>query len=599
MSEVTTVGDKVKLKKDNLVGSVRFIGEIKGKQGIFYGIELDDKYKSKGKNDGSVKKTCYFKCKNKSGLFVKETAIIKTNSKNNQNVPRVTIGDKIECIKAKCKGTIKFIGIPYSMKKTNIFYGVELEKPKGTNNGTIKDRYYFKCKNKYGIMLKEEDFNSHQQKLIKTTGKSPRSQKPLKSTKTPKTLSLSRKNSKNSITEEKNHQIDDIPQITDENDIYDDDDEDDEGYIDIDIVANGLNRLRDLVMKKNKIIKMLRSQNPSANISNNINITENNINDVVDKDIEIKKLKDLLKDKEDEIIKQKQLYKELEIKYKTLIEVDSMKMLLEEQKHINKALMEKIDALEKQTENVSEEIENVSEKIDEDMKLNDNLEPEIEIEVVKKEPRIILDEHIDGLMSGYIRELYTNNSSDDIEDIIYEIIDICVMYYFIAPLFTNSHSKHATMIEKGTRFVSSGVDNIDICYPSDEGFRNGIHMWRLLCIDCAEREIDEINVGYAIGVSTDFMNCDRLIDKLQNSIYYDGNSGIISRCFKEKICDTKSKWGKGDEIVLSLDCDERKISFYKNGENVGIYDIETQKAYYLIVQLNSSKGYDFKLTQYF
>jgi len=61
-SKVTTVGDRVKLKKDNLVGVVRFIGEIKGKKGVFYGVELDE---AKGKNNGSVNKIPYFKCEKK------------------------------------------------------------------------------------------------------------------------------------------------------------------------------------------------------------------------------------------------------------------------------------------------------------------------------------------------------------------------------------------------------------------------------------------------------------------------------------------------------------------------------------------------------
>eukprot|EP00484_Ammonia_sp_Unknown_P014455 CAMPEP_0197059486 /NCGR_PEP_ID=MMETSP1384-20130603/117971_1 /TAXON_ID=29189 /ORGANISM="Ammonia sp." /LENGTH=61 /DNA_ID=CAMNT_0042494553 /DNA_START=13 /DNA_END=194 /DNA_ORIENTATION=- len=60
MAKVTTVGDRVKLKKDDLVGTVRFVGEIQGKTGIFYGVELEE---PKGKNDGIVDKVKYFKCK--------------------------------------------------------------------------------------------------------------------------------------------------------------------------------------------------------------------------------------------------------------------------------------------------------------------------------------------------------------------------------------------------------------------------------------------------------------------------------------------------------------------------------------------------------
>ena len=138
------------MKKDNLVGVVRFIGEIKGKKGVFYGVELDE---AKGKNNGSVNKIPYFKCAKKKGSFITAKSIAKTNTKNNADAPRVTVGDKVTVSKAKCKGTIRFIGTPYSVKDSGIFYGLELEKPKGKNNGTVKGRWYFTCKDKYGTFV--------------------------------------------------------------------------------------------------------------------------------------------------------------------------------------------------------------------------------------------------------------------------------------------------------------------------------------------------------------------------------------------------------------------------------------------------------------
>ena len=146
---------QVKLKKDNLVGVVRFIGEIQGKKGVFFGVELDD---AKGKNDGSVSKVPYFKCDKKKGLFIKQTAIAKTNSKNNKDAPRVTVGDTITVTKFKCKGKIRFIGTPYSVKASGVFYGVELERPKGKNNGTVKGRWYFTCKAKCGTFVQSSGF---------------------------------------------------------------------------------------------------------------------------------------------------------------------------------------------------------------------------------------------------------------------------------------------------------------------------------------------------------------------------------------------------------------------------------------------------------
>eukprot|EP01084_Bolivina_argentea_P277693 474199_1 len=156
MSKITTIGDRVKLKKDNLCGTVRFIGEIQGKNSIYYGIELD---KSKGKNNGTVNKICYFKCKRKHGLFVKKSNIIKTNAKHNQTAPRITVGDQVYCINEKCNGIIRFIGTPFSITPSGIFYGIELEKPRGKYKGTINGRYYFKCKYKYADFLQPNDFS--------------------------------------------------------------------------------------------------------------------------------------------------------------------------------------------------------------------------------------------------------------------------------------------------------------------------------------------------------------------------------------------------------------------------------------------------------
>eukprot|EP01084_Bolivina_argentea_P017602 32849_1 len=154
--KITTVGDRVKLKKNNLIGVVRFVGEIKGKKGIFYGVELDD---NKGKNDGSVENVPYFKCSKKKGLFVSRSGIINTYAGNTKNVPRVTVGDRVKCLKAKCNGKIRYIGTPYSVKQSGILYGVELEKPNGKNNGTVKGRWYFTCRYKCGVFLQPAGFS--------------------------------------------------------------------------------------------------------------------------------------------------------------------------------------------------------------------------------------------------------------------------------------------------------------------------------------------------------------------------------------------------------------------------------------------------------
>lgn len=47
------VGDTVDVP-GGMVGVVKFVGSIRGKQGVFAGVELNREYAARGKNDGAV-----------------------------------------------------------------------------------------------------------------------------------------------------------------------------------------------------------------------------------------------------------------------------------------------------------------------------------------------------------------------------------------------------------------------------------------------------------------------------------------------------------------------------------------------------------------
>ena len=153
----TTVGDRVKIrhqsKSKDVVGTVRFIGEINGKSGIHYGVELNA---ATGDNSGSYKQVSYFKTTKKHGVFVSQKSILKTNTKNNATAPRVTVGSKVHVTKVDCTGIIRYIGEPEF--KSGIWYGIQLEEAKGKNNGTVKGRSYFECKGKFGSFVKANGF---------------------------------------------------------------------------------------------------------------------------------------------------------------------------------------------------------------------------------------------------------------------------------------------------------------------------------------------------------------------------------------------------------------------------------------------------------
>ena len=52
-SDNVEVGDTVDVPGD-MYGTVRFVGEVRGKPGYFVGVELNKKWASRGKNDGDA-----------------------------------------------------------------------------------------------------------------------------------------------------------------------------------------------------------------------------------------------------------------------------------------------------------------------------------------------------------------------------------------------------------------------------------------------------------------------------------------------------------------------------------------------------------------
>ena len=146
---------------DEVVGIVKFIGEIKSKKGVFYGIELKQ---GKGKNNGCIKNRRYFRTKKdkQTGRFTQITKIIKT-VKTEKSI-RLTLGDSIDCPHLNTTAIIRYVGIPAFDKKQNtVYFGVELLEPVGDCDGSLFSAYlgkkvsYFKCNDKHGLYLKQSE----------------------------------------------------------------------------------------------------------------------------------------------------------------------------------------------------------------------------------------------------------------------------------------------------------------------------------------------------------------------------------------------------------------------------------------------------------
>ncbi|KAI9202089.1 CAP Gly-rich domain-containing protein [Polychytrium aggregatum] len=61
------VGDRVRIRSSQKVGTLEYIGPTKFAQGIWGGLRLDS---ADGKNDGTVKGVRYFTCEPQYGIFV-------------------------------------------------------------------------------------------------------------------------------------------------------------------------------------------------------------------------------------------------------------------------------------------------------------------------------------------------------------------------------------------------------------------------------------------------------------------------------------------------------------------------------------------------
>jgi len=142
--------DKVKLN-DGGQGSVKYVGELVGKEGVFFGIDL---VKGTGKNNGTLKGQVYFKTRGnkKSGRFIRASAV--KSSKKTEHSVEFTVGDAVT-VKSKGCGIVRFVGLPSFSKVPKPMYGVELDDPKGVCDGTFKKCTYFSCASKHGVYVEQ------------------------------------------------------------------------------------------------------------------------------------------------------------------------------------------------------------------------------------------------------------------------------------------------------------------------------------------------------------------------------------------------------------------------------------------------------------
>jgi len=154
--------------KDERSGIIKYIGNVRGARGEWFGIKLDGSFV--GKHDGQVKGKRYFKCAKNKGVFVKKEKIsqllprrklstLRKLSVTSMSSPKslqetefkFQIGTRIQCDNRV--GTVKWVGILARVP----YLGVELDDGyEGKNDGSLRGKQYFKCRAKQGIFWKPD-----------------------------------------------------------------------------------------------------------------------------------------------------------------------------------------------------------------------------------------------------------------------------------------------------------------------------------------------------------------------------------------------------------------------------------------------------------
>jgi len=122
------------------------LGPKLSKAGTFVRVQLDSGQNTNNTHDNNGSK--------KSGgvIWVPLSRVERIIESSNRY--QFTIGDRIRLEKKKTTGVIRYVG-PTHFEK-GVWFGVQLDQPKGKNNGTVKKQFYFEADANCGIFVHQK-----------------------------------------------------------------------------------------------------------------------------------------------------------------------------------------------------------------------------------------------------------------------------------------------------------------------------------------------------------------------------------------------------------------------------------------------------------
>ena len=179
------------------------------------------------------------------------------------------------------------------------------------------------------------------------------------------------------------------------------------------------------------------------------------------------------------------------------------------------------------------------------------------------------------------------------------IIDLLIFYVFDTKIkWTHSYPEYATISQDGSRLIGHIDSNYmnDAYYvsaTSDTGWRNGICQWSVQLVKRGKSS----GAQEEIGVVTDYQSAimkNKTLYNLGYHLYYDSNNRAIFRD-RQKLKDVGTIWNEGDIMVINVDCNKWKMSFFLNDQNLGTFKLTRKKKYYPAISIPAVNGYELKL----